>query len=271
MTERRGSIDATSEGVRLRRAMAPFLAAWDCYDYGQAAQGLARLKPPRHAALRAELQFAQDLSAGFDAWDRFDHQLALQKLLIYRPRIGAQLGLHLKLLEILTSGHDDRRREPLQLIELWHNAQRRAAQGRFDDAVARGYRLLEWTAQWLLRTRAGLDTSGLPPERVPSDLRVSRDASGKIQAGLFAAWELISTSVEGEPATFFRAEARHLQDYVSIRNQSILAHGFVPIDSSMWERFHGWMSDRFLPFLLEQSKREGLRFEPPQLPISLPG
>ena len=41
-------------------------------------------------------------------------------------------------------------------LDLWRNAERRAVQGRYDDAVARCYRMVEWTAQWLLRTRCNV-------------------------------------------------------------------------------------------------------------------
>jgi CRISPR-associated protein (TIGR02710 family) len=263
-TER--SIAASAEGVRLRRAMAPNLAAWGRYSYGEAANGLARLPAPRDPRLRAELQIAHDLSAAFDDWDRFDHGRALQRLRVYRPRIGARAGRLLKFLELLAS-HGDKRQEPARLMDLWGNAQRRAAQGRYDDAVGRAYRLLEWTAQWLLRTRAGIeDTGDIPEDKVVQGIGMQHNRDGKWQAGLFAAWGLVEHLLSGEPERFACDERKRLLDHLSARNTSILAHGFTPIDAEVWRRFESWMEAVFVPMLIGTAAEQGVRMGLPELP-----
>lgn len=264
------SMIASTEHLRLRRAMAPYLAAWGRYAYGEACQGLTTIPAPHNPQLRSELQIARDLSCAFDAWDRFDHRRALETLRIYQPRVGRSLGLHLTFLSLLTAPDDDRRREAACLWDLWQNAERRAVQGRYDDAVARVYRLLEWTAQWLLRDRAGIDTSNLRQENIPDGVRTTKNHRGEHQAGLLAAWDLVAHHVETEAGRWVREERSHMQDHIKMRNDSILAHGYRPLNRDDWERLAEWVATSFIPVLKEETARSGVRLVPPQLPRQLP-
>lgn len=261
---------AMADGIRLRRAMAPYLSAWQHYGYAEAAHGLGKLTAPRDPALRAELQIARDLSQALDAWDRFDHQQAMDMLRLYRPRIGKQLGLSIKFLELLCLEDGEPLKEPAQLFDLWLNAQRRAAQGRYDDAVARGYRLLEWTAQWLLRSRAGIDTGKLQADQLPAEMCITPTRDGSRKAGLHNAWLLVAHHLDGIPAQFAQNEAKRMLDHLKARNQSILAHGYQPIGQQAWQPFGTWLEDAFLPMLSQCATEVGLRLSPPQLPTRPP-
>ncbi len=261
-----GSVLASAAAVRLHQAMAPHLRAWARFGYAEAARGLREIPRPANAALRGEWQIARDLSAAFDAWDRFDHPEALRSLDLYRTRIGKRGGPYFSFLDTLTAPDGDRRREPARLLDLWRNAQRRAAQGRYDDAVARGYRLIEWTAQWLLRERVGIDTADVPEDRIGADVSLTVNRHGKRQAGLFAAWQLVAAHVPGAPAAFASAERGRLLDHLTARNASILAHGYTPIGEEVWVGFREWIEEAFLPMLREAATEAGLRMDPPQLP-----
>lgn len=262
------SVAASVEGIRLRRAVSTYLAACQRFGYGEAAQGLAALPVPQEAEWRAELQIAQDLSVGYDAWDRFDHTTARQRLNLYRSRIGPIVGRQLKFLDLLTAGEGDSRKEPVQLLDLWLNAERRAVQGRYDDAVARVYRLLEWTAQWLLRTRCNLNTSDIQEDQLVEGVRINCNREGKWQAGLFAAWKLIAHCLNGDSQVFAWEQQEKLRDHIQVRNQSILAHGYQPVDKAAWERLAGWARESFLPMLRAEAATAGVRLDPPQLPVN---
>jgi hypothetical protein len=258
----------SAEGIRLRRAMAPYLAAWGRYAYGESADGLARLASPRAPEHRAQLQIARDLSRAFDAWDRFDHRRALSLCADYRPRIGPKFGLAFKFLEILaTPGHAVR--TPARLWDLWLNAQRRTAQGRYDDAVARLYRLLEWTAQWLLLDQ-GIDTADIRPDQLPDGVLLEPGRDGRTQAGLFAAWDLVARCRTGPAAEFALQERDRMRDHIRARNESILAHGDTPVDAVAWERFRAWADNAFIPVLKKECHGAGFRMEPAQLPTAPP-
>jgi hypothetical protein len=257
-------MDVSVEGIRLRRSMAPYLAAWDRFAYGEAADGLASLPLPQAPDLRAELQIARDLSRALDAWDRFDHIAALAQCELYRRRLGPVMGGSLTFLGILASP-DNPRRAPARIWDLWRNAQRRAVQGRYDDAVARLYRMIEWTAQWLLAGK-GIDTSDLRPEQIPGGLAIAPNRDGKYQAGLFAAWELVAHHLGGAAAAFAATERERMRNQILARNASILAHGDTPVDRAAWDAFSQWLEGTLVPVLQSEAARIGLRTAPEQLP-----
>jgi CRISPR-associated protein (TIGR02710 family) len=138
-------------------------------------------------------------------------------------------------------------------------------QGRFDDAVARVYRLVEWTAQWLLHRHLAIDTADVPADRLPEGFAVEPGADGKIKLGLFQAWRLLGT-VAGPIAEFVDTELTSLQDRVQTRNHSILAHGFEPIGEAEWQRFQSWLEKAFMPLLTSEAKQVGVTSMPQQLP-----
>lgn len=260
---------ATVERVRLERAMRPYADAWRRFAYAEAYQGLATLPRPRDQSLAARLALLRDLSRGLDAWDRFEHSPALEILETYRPRIGANWSSLLAALKRLTA--QDEAQEPARLFDLYRNAQRRAAQGRYDDAVARIYRLLEWSAQWLLRSRCDINTSDVLPEQVPSRMLLTPNDKGRIQIGLMAAWELLAHHRPASPAgAFFRAERNALLNWLLMRNHSILAHGFRPVAEADWHKTIDWVEAQLMPVLLQEAAELRIKEMPPQLPDQPP-
>lgn len=256
---------ASVDGIRIGRAIAAHVAAWERFAYDESAQGLLRVAAPRAGELRTRLNRARDLSSAFAAWDRFDHAEAARLLEIYGAVVAPRLPAHLGAVRILT-GRESAPREALRIWDLWLNAQRRAAAGRYDDAVARAYRMLEWSAQWILRTRAGLDTADLPAEKAAGLVQPNRD--GKYQAGLFAAWELVRRHTGGPAGRFFAEQSAALLDQLRKRNHSILAHGFLPIAKEDWQVLFGWVEEHFIPALRTEMKAAGQREVFPQLPVA---
>ena len=263
------SVPAAVEGVRLRRAMRAHLVAWQRHDYAEAAAGLRSLPQPRDTRLRATLARARDVSTAFAAWDDFNHAGAASLLLgTYVTVTAATLSAHTSALRLL-AGDASPKRTGLLLWDLWLNAKRRAAAGRFDDAVGRAYRLIEWTAQWLLETHAQLRTADLPHDiAVKGGIAQGRD--GRYQAGLHAAWMLVEAHVGGEPAAFINGQRGALLDHLQRRNLSILAHGFAPIQSDHWRTFEAWLESAFIPMLESSLKLAGVRSVFPQLPHIYP-
>ena len=138
-----------------------------------------------------------------------------------------------------------------------------------DDAVARLYRLLEWTAQWLLAGE-GLDTADIRPDQVPEGVGLGPGRDGRIQAGLFAAWELVARLRSGPAGAFALQERDRMRDHLLARNESILAHGDTPVDAAAWERFQAWAHAAFIPMLKRECHGAGFRMTPDQLPTAPP-
>jgi CRISPR-associated protein (TIGR02710 family) len=265
-------VSASIDSLRYRKAIKPFLAAWSRYAYDEAAKGLAGLPPPANRQLKAEWFRLKDASSAFAAWDRFDHFRALELLKDYAPSAGPFWGPYLAALRTLVANQEgmddaeDPKTEPLKMFDLWKNASRRAAQGRYDDAMARCYRLIEWAAQWILRKKHGIDTGNLPAEIAEKWSGILPDSEGKFRVGLMKAWELIRLRHDGPAADFARKHANSMLDRIKERNSSILAHGRMPIEERAWLKMADWTNENFIPVLIEETTAYGIREMPPQLP-----
>lgn len=255
---------AAADAIRLQRAMSICLSGWSRFAYDEAAEGLNRLRPPANSRLRAQWQRACDLSCAFGDWDRFDHRNALQRLQLYASVVARDLGMLYESLTRLATG-EELSDEGLRLWDLWQNARRRAATGRYDDAVARVYRLLEWTAQWILRAEKNWRTDNLPAE-IACAAGIAPGRDGRYQAGLFAAWGLVAQHCSAGPASFFRDNRDAMLDHVRRRNESILAHGFMPVSAENWRSLSGWLEDRLGPLLRDLLAGHRIRQTFPQLP-----
>ena len=258
---------ASVEIARVQRAVKQFTGAWQYFAYGEATKGLARIKP-RDPALNSKVRVLKDLSKAFDDWDRFDHQSAAGIIDIYRKPIAPAHEHLLNAIKNLTK--ESERQEPARLLDLWLNALRRAEQGRFDDAVARLYRLLEWTAQWILRAHCNIDTADIPHDKIPAGMSIPANRKGQYQAGLINAWGLIGHWLpDSDAGQFSKQQLESMQNQINVRNYSILAHGYECISERDWQEFKRWVEDNFLALLKQEAEKAGLRQMPQQLPQGL--
>ena len=263
------AMTASAARLRLERAMAPYLAAWKRYAYREAAAGLERIRVVVDAPDRQRLNDALVLSRALADWDDFNHAAALKLIEPCAHIVARSYPSMLPTLRLL-SKNTDPKRKPALLFDLWLNAQRRASQGRFDDAVARIYRLIEWTAQWLIRSKLDADTGDFPEDLLPEDVAARPDDQGKIKLPLWAAWQVVRSHVQGPAHNLIASYGNELRDRLRIRNYSILAHGFAPVPQASWNRMQQWVQDRFLPVLDHYAKEAGVRKPFQQLPTELP-
>ncbi len=258
---------ADCERIRYRRLSEPYRRAWSRFAYSEAFAGLSEFRPPK--GMREEYTRFRELSRAFTEWDNFNHALAFNILQPYAPSLTetmrSYIGVSLRL-----NDQNPAKRDAARLFDLYLNAERRASQGRFDDAIARIYRLIEWTAQWLLESQCGILTSDIKPEQLPEDMTLRSNRDGKIQVGLFDAWQLVKLKTRGAAARFIEEQQNTLLNHTKIRNGSILAHGFTPIQKEQWSIIHDWLATRFMPMLLEEAAKVGIKQMPPQLPHNYP-
>jgi CRISPR-associated protein (TIGR02710 family) len=256
---------ANSEQVRFQRQIAPYRQAWTRYAYSEAEAGLKNIKPPNNTELRGQYTRFRELSRAFTEWDNFNHAQALTILQPFAPTLPDDLKTYLNVAMRL-GDNNPAKREAARLLDLYLNAQRRAAQGRFDDAIARVYRLIEWTAQWLLKTQCNIETENVDQASIPEGVTLTQNRDGQWQAGLFAAWQLVKFKTAGEAANFIHREEKNLFNHIKIRNKSILAHGFEPVKASDWQLIHIWLEQQFIPMLLAEVAGVGIKELPAQLP-----
>lgn len=256
---------ANSEKIRYQRQIAPYQQAWTRYAYSEAEVGLNQIKAPTNPNLRGSYTRFRDLSRAFVAWDNFDHVGALTILKPYAPNLPDSYKCYIDCAMRLNDSKAEKR-EAARLLDLYLNAQRRAAQGRYDDAVARIYRLIEWTAQWLLKTKVGIETANVQTCQIPPTLKLTQNREGHWQAGLYNAWQLVKHKTDSAAAQFFKEQESTLLDHIHVRNGSILAHGFGPIQIHQWQPIQAWLQSQYLPMLLAETVNVGIKVMPAQLP-----
>ncbi len=135
------------------------------------------------------------------------------------------------------------------LIDLLHNARRRIDGERYDDAVARLYRVIELISQVLL-LQYGIDDNEekirfvdlkkmLKKEDISTYARkAGRD--GIIRIGLRYKFFLLEDLGLVGAVQWYAA----LQEYIMIRNDSILAHGLTPVAGDVAEKM--WKAVRMV-------------------------
>ena len=262
---------ASVDRLRIHRSMVLYLRAWRRFAYHEAAEGLDGIRVTSGSPDRPRLELARSLSRALAHWDDFEHESALSFLDGYASRVASRFPQMLSTLRLLAlAKENDKRREPARLFDLWLNAERRAAQGRFDDAVARWYRLMEWTAQWQLRMGVGADTADFPRDLLPPDTNPTPGRDGKIKLGLMNAWQVVNYHLSGPAKVFIAKHENRLRGLLELRNNSILAHGFEPVKEADWQDLHSWTKESFLPVLRALATKAGLKNEPKQLPTELP-
>lgn len=210
------------------------------YDYASAEKVLRAAA--RRFAGQATLERVQRgiaLCRAFDAWDRFDHQTARRCLDGYQGRYID----HWRVLKVLAGeaqGHGFERVEDLLL-----NAERRAAQDRYDDAVGRVYRAVELTAQVWLKERYDVETGDVDLAKAPEPAREKlaryrqeprkEGQTGKVAVALLAAWDLIAAYPDDPIAAMYAGYRNRLLTFLEVRNQSLFAHGFRPIGRAEYD------------------------------------
>lgn len=236
------------------------------YHYEAATLELEEMTPRQPPSQRECLAGLRGTIQGLLMWDRFNHKKALPELrdgiekLDRWGRISgddrfttfvAAASENLRFLQEMASATQgfQRVKRPT-LIDLLSNADRRAAQGRYDDGMARLYRALEMRGQIAFENRTGLSTSAVTPDCLPPELkeeymsRYQSPETGKLQLGLFATFRLLHAL--DDPAGFeFMANQDAFTKVLFARNQSVLAHGVLPVTKETFETFRNLLRNSF--------------------------
>jgi hypothetical protein len=224
-----------AQAMRRLRAARELVAR---YDYA-AAEKLLRAAAAQFASERtlAMLQRGIGLCRAFDAWDRFDHATARELLSPYQ----GQFVPYWRFLRGLVG--EDRCHGFEWIEDLLRNAERRATQARYDDAVGRLYRAIEMTAQVWLKRQHKLLTDDIDLTQVPEAQRTALERhkdeedskGGIIKIGLWTAWELIA-GFAGDPLGERFAQKRNaIRDFLNVRNASLFAHGYRPVTAGDYQ------------------------------------
>ncbi|MGQ9533198.1 MAG: TIGR02710 family CRISPR-associated CARF protein [Desulfotomaculales bacterium] len=230
-----------------RAQVAEFLRRY-AYDAADEILGQVTTKQRLPSGQRERFLRARRLCQAFHAWDVFDHRRALELL---RLEGGEKLAPFIvAAVDLVGEGRNASGYEAV--ADLLLNAERRAAQGRYDDAVARLYRAMEMVAQVRLEQQWGIQSGNVALERLPEFLRERyrqlRDGEGRIRLALTRSYELLA-DLEDPVGQLWRKHRARLLDALEARNGSILAHGTTPLGPGDYARnasvFRGFIEDVF--------------------------
>ncbi len=266
------------DSIRTKQKLNAAAELWNNFAYHQAAEmaGKISITNTNTSPVKTFIQF----SKAFDAWDKFDHVSASQILNSYEQVAESFFCNQGKCINLIIDAQNRNGDSltPYHIYDVWNNAKRKAKQGYFDDAVSRGYRMLEMTAQWILLVETGWITSDLPINEIPKNLlnniQIKQNRFGNWQSGLYATWQLIEMVEDSKLGNFIDLQLPLMSEYLSIRNNSILAHGFSVVSSTQWRSFEQWIEVELLPLInYRYSQVEDsvcLRVEDCQLPEKYP-
>ncbi|MCP9453475.1 MAG: TIGR02710 family CRISPR-associated CARF protein [Nitrospira sp.] len=230
--------------VEERRRLALFFRTFQF----TAAQALIRsvLARPLTEPDRLAFELIGEVAKGYLLWERFEYQRALEVLGRCRSRLAfaAQANPAIRYAAVLpmleanvawleqlakhTGGF--RRYHRLFIADLLANADRRATEGSYDDAIVRLYRALELGAQIAIERRLGCGTDRVPVEAIPETVRAEflaryrPEDGGTLKLPLEASYRLLAALGEPEGQQFEQQQNRFKQ-VQSARNMSWLAHG----------------------------------------------
>ena len=220
--------------------------AFNNYQFHE-AETLAR-KIAAHGVRQDFFSAFAELSRAYALWDSFRHteavhQFAQGLLKVKKYASSAMTPLIQQILlnetELQTTESElkgflrDHKPCPSYLRDLLANAFRRKEQGRYDDAVARLYSVLEKAAKITLLSDYNVDTSALRPEQLPKHIFESTSPlmghDGSLQLPLFRAYQLLAEL--GHPLGLrFMKHEKQVSLLLHARNFSLLAHGFGRIE-----------------------------------------
>lgn len=127
------------------------------------------------------------------------------------------------------------------VLDLLANAVRRAEiEHKYDDAVARLYSVIEKIAKLRLKTAWNLDNSAIDPASIPAEAQavlegVSKDEQGRMALPLRKSYELL-VRLDDAVGRRYEGCAEQLGKILTIRNMSLLAHGWQPISEDTYRK-----------------------------------
>lgn len=197
------------------------------------------------------------LGSAFHAWDLFHHQKALKLLKALPNETGfltqKQKGNYFRHLKAIAENND---KEALK-ADLYANAERRAEEGKYDDAIARLYRLLELIGQHAFEKTFGCTTSNIALDKLSDDVKAFvKKENPQEPSSYYLALEATFQALEmagTEEGSLFVVQFDQYRKNMHKRNHSILAHGINPLVHNDYNKFrdviqHIWQPVAIITF-----------------------
>lgn len=220
--------------IYIEEKLRLFRNFFNLYQFEAAYNILEKLE---HSAYNETLKVYKALALAYSAWDKFEYGKALDKLnSLNRLEFEAkqQVTQNKQTLQVLSENRNQI--SEALLNDLYSNALRRFKEGKYDDCVARLYRLLEMFVQYEIKNQFNCETSQFPFEKLTPTLQKKYENSkdqekNTVKLPLMDGFILLLEKFpENELAKKYNKNQSEIKKLLSMRNGSLLAHGFTPID-----------------------------------------
>lgn len=185
--------------------------------------------------LKKRLEEISKICLIFEAWDKFNHKKAFEDFRIFKlvEKYPEHFNFLRKILE------KDRNTGYEILFDLIKNAERKAANLNYDDAIARIYRAIEMFLQIRLKKEYNIDSSNIDLNKarnLPDEVKEKyKDKNGK-SLGLMESYEFLK-DIDEKLRDVLSKYSDNIKEKISTRNISILAHGKEPITKEDYKKF----------------------------------
>ena len=209
-------------------------------------------QPP---VLKEEFHAARKWLEVYKEWDNFNHKKSLSSLkeikkhqnnlknafksfdLDFEKNIKQAEKYLNKIYDNTTKG--EVKNSPYLIFDLIMNAERKANQWRFDDAAARLYRAIEAMAQYRLQKKYGVDSAKVCISSLTPELKKKyKHGDSPVKLALQDNYLFLSEKSDDLGQKFDDLDLSsddHKGSVLSIRNKSILAHGYEPMSKDSFE------------------------------------
>ncbi|MBC6415586.1 MAG: TIGR02710 family CRISPR-associated protein [Bdellovibrionales bacterium] len=195
---------------------------------------------------KSELFVIKEYFDFFKKWDNFNHKDAQKKIghlegklndlkAGFRPFINSEFKKNIEgnikdfsdYFNKMINNKNEVKNSPYLIADLIANAYRKSKQGKYDDAIARLYRSFEAMAQYQLLEKYQIDTSKVDDEQLIPELKKKYEKNKKdIKLGLQESFLLLKDKKDVLGEYFYELKLHTEISPLSLRNKSILAHGF---------------------------------------------
>jgi len=236
-------------------AVRDLVEAFNSRQFDACRAIIERLRARMSEELLREVNLLAVAVGFYDAWEKFDHEKAAKlcaDLKGFDRAWNVDTAQNRDIVSRIAKAREKARNEerdpgrrlvrlctscgPAILADLLANARRRGEEHRWDDAVARLYRLVELAAQVVLAKKYGIATSDVSRDFLARKGLLSKyevRGEGRVRLGQKQAYGLLADLGE-EIGRAYQSESR-LQEHLPARNDSILAHGLDPVGSGVYE------------------------------------
>lgn len=240
-------LEISANKIFAEKALARAISLFNRYDFDACEEVVREIVSLyREESFQKKCNVLLKLNQMYSLWDKFETKKTFEKMRKISDEDVAMLGIK----GAFTNNKEILAKENKEffsaerIIDLYQNGKRRGEiERKYDDAVCRLYRLLEYIGQFFIgrrglwREKCGrpqtddLDINRLERPELKEKYGQYRDKKdNKVKLSLFSSFRLLKDLEEQAGIEFFENE-EGFKKLLHIRNYSILEHGFEPVSS----------------------------------------